>query len=273
MADGEIILRDLLEKVFEKYKDDIRVKALTSGGGNYTSALFKIDIPNDGAHLKLFGKVAIVSEQLRNAINAEVLYSTEQYVYANLIQMFNDIEDKHGIPVENRFKFPKCYGRSPKLGEETIILEDLTENGYSTYSRFKSVDWEHSKTSVATMAKLHSFSFACRKEQPEMYDSLIEKFMVKHYTVRDENTRLMVTINDNAIAIIDDEGNKTRLKNFLKADESSNAYMEFKKPLDVPVLTHGDYRLSNLLFRRLVSQLEYLIHMFSLISLCYRQLP
>ncbi|XP_037295301.1 uncharacterized protein LOC115447253 [Manduca sexta] len=240
MPDAETILRDLLHKAFGGA--DVHVKAITSGGANYTSALYTVTVPQNGQSLKLFGKVAIIGEKMRAVMNAENLYSTEQYIYTKI----------------QKVCFPKFYGCTAELGSETILLEDLTIRGFGAYDRLQSVDWEHAASSVTAMARFHALSFAYKNEYPEDYEEATKRLMHKYDAPEDESSlKVWEKIIGGALSVVDDEELlRDKLARLLTTENASEEFAKYKMPLSVVVLTHGDYRPSNLLFRRVGGNVE-----------------
>lgn len=257
MSDAESILRKVLDKIVERLQikhAKLSLKELTSGGANYTSALFSINITApEHDTLKLFAKVANVSGMFRKIMNIDFLFKTEQFVYSDLVKVYEKIEDEHSLIEDQRFEFPKFFGGESAEGEETVVMEDLTAKGFGIYSRFKSIDWEHAACAIEYLARFHALSFAYQKADPENFAKDAKLVETKK---RDEmeNANLKETwmkMVENAVNVAKEE-HKERLAKLLENEESRNQFHTFKVPLSTTVLCHGDYRVSNLLFRRLV---------------------
>lgn len=230
---------------------DISIKSLTSGGANYTSALYSVTIsaPDQG-DLKLFAKVADVNVNLRKEMNIELLYSTEQIVYNHLVGVYEKIQDKYDISPEHRFVFPKFYGGEEALGLETVVMEDMTASGYAPYSRFDSIDWELAAVAVEDLAKFHALSFAYQKEDPDNFAKDNDRLRF----VRDkiDFTSMKDTwaqIGASALEVVKEE-HKDKFSKIISDCATRDVFYKFRGPLSTKVLCHGDYRVSNLLFRR-----------------------
>ncbi|CAB3219734.1 unnamed protein product [Arctia plantaginis] len=253
MADAETVLNKLLDRIIdEPYKSGIRsFVPLTSGGANFTSALFIITITaKNKDDLKLFAKVADIKGQLRDLMNVKLLFDTEQFVYSELGKIYKEIQEKHNVAPEYRFTFPKFYGGESVEEQETVVLEDLVSKGYNTYSRFKSIDWEHAATAVESLARFHALSFAFEKEDPVNFAKALER--VKYQVPeRDDSLReSRFKIVEGAIQVTKEE-HKEAITNFLLVEDLTQEELyQFKLPLSRPVLCHGDYRMSNLMFQR-----------------------
>lgn len=251
MAHAEIIksvLRDCLtNRGFVNPK--INIKDISSGGANYTSALYIVTVAED-KELKLFVKVAVVGEKVRELMKATTLYRTEQLVYTKLVSIFSDLEEKYGVTGDDKFIFPEFFGSNPNVGEETVILEDLIAKGYHVYSRFKSVDWEYATSALKSLAKFHALSFAFRKEKPEEFNDIAEKLKYVNTDDSESGKAIWKQIIEGSVKVLKDDENKDRVLNFLLQPDARKDFIKFRSPLNVVVFSHGDYRTSNLLFKK-----------------------
>ncbi|XP_069361575.1 uncharacterized protein [Maniola hyperantus] len=253
MADAEKILRDTLDVILDDRgfnSREITVKAIATGGANYTSTLFAVDISSpDQDDLKLFGKVACVGEAMRALMHADWMYKTERLFYTQLVKAFEDIQEERNIPVEHRFVFPKFYGCNDNNGEETIVLEDLAAAGFEPFDRFESVDWDYAKVAVENLAKFHALSFAFEKYRPEEFGTLTSdmKCMIGNYGDEQEEAMrpVYVKVVEDAIGLVKEEYME-RARDFAL---THNLWKTFYKPMGKPVISHGDYKMGNLLFR------------------------
>lgn len=252
MTDAETTLRVLLGKIVvdNDYVDhDVKVKAITSGGANYTSTLFlaTISAPNRD-DLNLFAKVAIVGEKLRAVMNATLMYENEEFFYTKLSKTYKGLEEKHGVPEDHRLVIPKFYSSNSKIYEEAVVLENLVAKGYGSYDRFKSVDWEHAASIVEVLAKFHALSFAYQKEKPEEFEEIAKKLYF-HKTDHDESVKeSFQKVVQKSLAPLCDE-HKVAVAKFLE-EGGDDLYVKYNRPLGKRVIIHGDYRTSNLLFKK-----------------------
>ncbi|XP_069361558.1 uncharacterized protein [Maniola hyperantus] len=253
MADAENILHDTLDVVLDDtgFKPrEITVKAIATGGANFTSTLFVVNVSSPGEEdLKLFGKVACVGEAMRVRMHADWLYKTEKLFYTRLVKVFEDIQEKRNIPVEHRFVFPKFYGCNDNYGKETVIMEDLAAAGFEPFDRLKSVDLDYAKVAVENLAKFHALSFAFKKYRPEEFGTLTSDRKYEIGKFGDEHKKSMTAVYlkkaENAVGLVKEEY-RERARDFAL---THNLWETFFEPVGNPVIAHGDYRMSNLLFR------------------------
>ncbi|XP_047031189.1 uncharacterized protein LOC124638298 [Helicoverpa zea] len=265
MSVAETVLRKVLDKIIEdlKYKHaDLSLNRLNSGGANYTSALFAATVtaPQHDT-LKLFAKVADVSGILREKMHIDIMFKTEHFVYSDLVKVYERIEGSHNISPEHRFIFPKFFGSHNVEGEETIVMEDLTAEGYGTYSRFKCIDWEHAASAVEYLARFHALSFAYRKDDPENFAKDVESLKPNQADQNEANEGMKDTWKKMVSAGIQvtKEEHRDKLLKILEATNGREVFLKFRASLSTPVLCHGDYRVSNLLFRRQNGRLQSIV--------------
>nr|XP_032519998.1 uncharacterized protein LOC116772074 [Danaus plexippus plexippus]XP_032519999.1 uncharacterized protein LOC116772074 [Danaus plexippus plexippus] len=249
MTDAEQILRDFLETVLKERgskQKDVKIQEINLDGANYTSILFSVNVETFDKELKLFAKVSDITDEAREALNCNDLFCTERFVYNKLIPVYNNLQKD--LDEEHKFVFPEFYGFNNEFGKETVILENLVEHGYKSYSRFKSMDWDHGRVGVEALARFHALSFALSKRDPEGFQKIAtdmaSNFDIKNYD-RFNLYEFVTMVEDAGKCLKHDHLDRVR-----KLMYSKNIFDKFKKPLSTPVLVHGDYRLSNLLFKR-----------------------
>ncbi|XP_047516978.1 uncharacterized protein LOC125057368 [Pieris napi] len=250
MADAEQTLFGVLDKELDKrgYKPrDVKVKPISSGGANYTSKLFLVDVTTPKEDLKLFAKVSIIAGQLREKMSADWLFATERLTYTKIAKFYENLQEKYNLSEDVKLKFPKFYGCNDEYGKETVILENLVAYGYKPFNRLKSIDWQHASASVEYLAKFHALSFALAKDFPEEFKELSAiKYELGSQAPDDEISKSMwEKIIKGAIAVAKDE-HKSRVISYF---QNMPKFTTYNKPIGKPVLSHGDFRVSNLLFK------------------------
>lgn len=242
-------LRELIDKIaieqgFRNYNVDI--KPISSDGANYSSLLYLITISGDKDDLKLFAKVANMGIKLRESVPMKA-YDIERAFYTRLLKLYREIEDRHKLPAEHRINTPKYYGCNPNFLEETIVLEDLVHGGYKIYDRLKPMDWAYASKAVEEIAKFHALSHALKKEDPEKFQEAarilkadMEMTLEIQKVLIENNTKL-------AVSVAKDE-HKEKITQFMNK-LTPNDFKKYFVPLGNAVMVHGDYRISNLLYK------------------------
>lgn len=259
MSSPEATLRELLHTIAEKryhHEFEINIKSINSGGANYTSALFLATLTaKEKEALHLFAKVAIVGDRMRILMNATKMFYVEDFFYNELIKTYEEIQDKHGVTGEDRYVAPKFYGSHSKFGEETVVLENLTIRGYGSYDRLKSLDWDHASSAVEELAKFHALSFAYQNEQPDIFDRVMnDLWFYKPNSDEVVHEKYFPKMISRALNHITNDDYRDRVKNFMESG-ATDMYEKYNRPFGHPVLVHGDYRPSNLFFKKKVGVL------------------
>ncbi|KPJ07529.1 Nose resistant to fluoxetine protein 6 [Papilio machaon] len=224
MADVLALEQLVREKLGDECpRPQVKIERFDSGGANYTSALFKILVSRSGRDdLQLFAKVASFSEAMRT-------------------------KESHDVPLEHRFVFPEYFGHSSTHGNEAIVIDDLGVQGYKSFNRFASMNWEYASKSVETLAKFHALSLVFAHEQPEEFEKIAAGMQYGIGVNADEASKeLYVKIVESSLATLP-EDYRDRVRKVVYSEE----VMKFhNKPVKKVVLAHGDFRPSNLLFKR-----------------------
>ncbi|KAL0859169.1 hypothetical protein ABMA27_010993 [Loxostege sticticalis] len=248
----ENLLRDLLQKIAteQQYENpDIETAAIPTTGANFTSQLFHASLKSAGkADINVFAKVAVVNETMREQLGSNTIFEIEPHFYGKLAKAYKEIEDKHNVPEEFRLVVPKFYGHSGEYLKEVLVLQDLSKDGFVTYDRLKSVDWDYASKAVEELAKLHALSIAYQKEYPEDFE---EDKKVLRRAKMDESSPMVEMFKQMIGQVIQmvREENRPKIMKFLTGSFDMQGFMEFYSPKKRPVIVHSDYRQSNLMHK------------------------
>ncbi|XP_014368553.2 uncharacterized protein LOC106718866 [Papilio machaon] len=221
---------------------EVSVREFHSGGANYSSRLYHITLSAPKHEdLKLFAKVAATAEEVRKMFPIE-LFDTEIYMYTNVLKRYRELENENGIEKQYQLTTSKFYGFSKEYLYETLVMEDMVAKGFKTYDRFKSIDWQHASQAVFELAKFHSLSMAVRDKNPEEFDNLTRNFSVLFDD--DQFRNFFNTAYKASIPAVKEE-HRQRLADFIEKQD----FDLYNRPIRYPVLTHGDYRPSNLMYK------------------------
>ncbi|KAI5642439.1 ecdysteroid kinase domain-containing protein [Phthorimaea operculella] len=260
MADAESILRGLIAEIasehdFNDYK--LVIKPVNSGGANFTSALFLVTVKCPGKKdVELFAKVAIMSEQMREAMGGKKMYDLEVFFYTKLSKIYRSLELKAKVTAENRLVIPKFYGSKTDSYEETLILQNLTAEGFKLHNRRVPVSWEYAASAIENLAKFHALSFAYQKENPEEFEEickdLVSAEIAQNETLKDSWNKQ----KEGVLEIIKNTEYKSRVAKVLNDQDVFAVWNMIKRPLDTKVIVHGDFRPDNMMYREKVTGQE-----------------
>ncbi|XP_013162591.1 PREDICTED: uncharacterized protein LOC106114062 [Papilio xuthus] len=249
MADVLALAQLVREKLAdERPEPEVKVERFDSGGANYTSALFKILVTRSGRDdLYLFAKVASFSQAMRTKVNTDWIYSNEQFVYTTMVKIYDNLQESHDIPLEHRFIFPKYFGHRSTYGHEAIVTDDLGVQGYKCFDRLASMNWEQASKSAEILAKFHALSFVFAHEQPEEFEKIAAGMQYGIGVNGDEAAKeIYVKMVENCLATLP-EDYRDRVRKIVYSEDVMKYH---NKPVKKVVLAHGDFRLSNLMFKR-----------------------
>ncbi|KAL0809686.1 hypothetical protein ABMA28_011203 [Loxostege sticticalis] len=250
----EQILRELLQKIAAEnnYENpEFETALVPTTGANFSSQLFHATIKStDKDDINVFAKVAVIGETMREQFGkqaTDVLLDIEPYFYTKLAKKYKEIEDKHDVPKEHRLIVPKYYGHSVEYLKEAVVMQDLSKDGFVTYDRFKSIDWDYASKAIEEMAKLHALSIAHQKEYPDDFEKA--KKIVKRPDFKEPNPFLQMFKQAEAKAPeLTREENRPKIRKFFESFDS-NQFFKFYLPNKIPVIIHSDYRPSNLMHK------------------------
>ncbi|KAL0859166.1 hypothetical protein ABMA27_010990 [Loxostege sticticalis] len=245
----EQVLRELLQKIAAEnnYENpEFETALVPTTGANFSSQLFHATIKStEKDDINVFAKVAVIGETMRKQVGSPML-DIEPYFYTKLATKYKEIEDKHDVPEEHRLVVPKFYGHSIEYMKEVVVMQDLSKDGFETYDRFKSIDWDYASKAVEEMAKLHALSIAHQKEFPDDFEEA--KKVLK--TMFDENNPMQELFKQRVGQVLEmtREENRPRIEKFFETFDP-NQFMKFYVPIKRPVIIHSDYRPSNLMHK------------------------
>lgn len=245
------LLRKVLVNIAEQhgYEDpEFQITPVPPTGSNFTSQLFHSVISAPGREdLKLFAKVAVVGEKFRSQMPTRI-FDIERHFYTKLAKIYADIEVKHNVPEEHKLVMPKFYGFHDTFAEEIIVLQDIAEEGFTTYDRLKSIDWEYASKAVEELAKLHALSIAYQKEYPEDYEQATTVLKRERMVDDPETTGTMQQMTEQTIQLAPEEYRDKILEVMADAFKPES-FKKFTSPLRRTVIIHSDFRQSNLMHK------------------------
>ncbi|KAI5634307.1 ecdysteroid kinase domain-containing protein [Phthorimaea operculella] len=262
MADSESILRDLIAEVasehdFKNY--ELAIKPISSGGANYSSVLFLVTVKCPGKKdVELFAKVASMGEKMREVMNGKQMYDLEVFFYTKLSKIYSSLELKANVSDEDRLVIPKFYGCKTDLYEETIIMQNLTVEGFKLHDRRQPVSWEYAASAIENLAKFHALSFAYQKENPEQFEETCKDLVAVVFDDETFTDMLDKQIKE-TLEIVENTEYKPRVAKALNDLKGDDAMWIFKRPLGTKVIVHGDFRPDNMMYREKDNEVEVIV--------------
>lgn len=196
----------------------------------------------------------------REAFKSEILFRNEVAFYTRVIPLFQKFQESKRHSISKFFQaVPKCY-----LAEnDTIILEDLCEQGYCMADRKLGLNYEQMVSVLSELAQFHAISLALKISNPEEFYSLIgDKYGIHEGLFLKEHEEwyrgYYKQAIQNAVEMVSSELNKhvnrdrylTKFRNFVEDNFFAKMVhlVSYTEPLSV--FCHGDCWTNNILFKQ-----------------------
>lgn len=236
---------------------DVNVKNVGKKGDNYGSRVKRIEVTfEDGKEFKIIVKIAPEDSIIRDQINANDLFKNETLIFNQLLPKLREIQEKFGVPVEDLFKYPICYGTNDELTNEIILLEDLETRDFQMLDKTTPLTNEAVRLILRDLANFHSLSFVLKNKDPVLFNNFMGTLvnsMINEKTIAQTQMFFEHTLND-LKSIFDNDRYKNVItdisqylvKNWMKLMKS-DAGSKYS------VIQHGDLWTNNIMFQMQVS--------------------
>lgn len=258
-------MRSCLDKVavaegFVNY--EINVIHGSGVGDGFVGLVFRAIIQENESDKKLIVVVKTPPENQarRMSFGSMELFEREILIYSKVLPAFVDFQRMMNVKPElGFFEFPKCFFAeyNQELDDAIIIMEDLKENGYKMWDKFKPTNFEHARLIFAALGRLHAVSFAMKELQPESFEPLKALGDALAPKMAEENFKMMLHgMIDRAISTLDENDTRRRNRVLRLKEDLPTMMMELTsgaKAEPFAVLGHGDCWSNNFMYQYKVS--------------------
>ncbi|XP_063366617.1 uncharacterized protein LOC134655084 [Cydia amplana] len=256
MTKGEEQLKIFLQDIAIKENyllSKIDIRPISSGGANYTADLYSATITEPlKPDINIFAKAATLNEDARkNNDTLSRVYEKEALFYSELAVHFERLYNKCQVPVEDRLYIPKYYGHLLVPYEELLVVENLDAKGFKIFDRMKTINWEYASTAVTELAKFHALGLALRDENPHEFTRVISRLKFDASNHEQMHSFIKMALENGSQGLNDDY--KERLHKYFSSTENLVKLMIMEGE---HFLIHGDFKTSNLMYRRRNGKLE-----------------
>ncbi|KPJ17456.1 hypothetical protein RR48_03866 [Papilio machaon] len=232
---------------------DVNIQNVGKKGDNYGSRVKRIEVTfEDGKEFKMIIKIAPEDSIIRDQINANDLFKNEITIFNKLLPKLREIQVKYGVPDEDIFKYPICYGTNDELSNEIILLEDLKMRNFEMLDKTTPLSNQAVKLILKDLANFHSLSFVLRNKEPELLKNFMDTLvnaMINEKTIAQTQMFFEYTLND-LKTIFDND----RYKNVI-TDVTQYLIKGWMKLMNTDagskysVIQHGDLWTNNIMFQ------------------------
>lgn len=230
---------------------DVFFESVGGAGDNYAASVKRVVIKENGKTFKMIAKLAPNSPIMREMANISIIFNNEHVMYSELFPKFRELQKDAGVPKENWFRYAEFYGSNSEAPNEVILLEDLREDNYVMMDRFKALSNDCVKIVFKNLAIYHSLSFVLSNQEPEIfagYKSTLKNFVLE-IGDRDEFQYYLKRLEDQALAVLQDDKYKKVVKGIISQSITLNKEIEKQIDLKYSVIQHGDGWTNNILFQ------------------------
>ncbi|XP_044755966.1 uncharacterized protein LOC123314721 [Coccinella septempunctata] len=157
---------------FEDYKFEI--EGMSESGDNYMGEVIFLRVEplgDDGKSYHLVLKTAKRSKDLRGALPIEIFYNRELYMYSDVFPAYRTFIKE--VRPDFGFDFlPRVLYFNREYLKETIVMENLKNEGFKLWDRKKPWNLQHSLFAMRHYGKLHALSMALEDQRPGIFGEL-----------------------------------------------------------------------------------------------------
>lgn len=267
----EIVVTDYIQEALDKVARaegfrnyEINIDHGSSIGDGFVGLMIKAKIQEKDIHylhksLTVLAKIPPQNEMRRQMMKSMELFKREIYVYNELLPAFVKFQQDHKIGKEKGFyNFAKVYyaDYNEEKDDAIIIMEDLRERNCSMWSKYKPMNFEHSKLLISALGRFHGLSFAMKLKKPEEFEKFkkLDDLFFKMSDDNNSNFNIDKYIEMNVVKAIEALDPKD-VKKKERAMKLMDGLMEQIRPCVDPfnaepfaVVNHGDCWTNNFLF-------------------------
>lgn len=135
----------------------------------------QITTKENGKTLDLVMKIAKKNEVLRTTTNLEENFNRELFMYNKVFKTIDLYFSKKKPSVKVLEYVPKLFWSCGDKMKESLVFQNLKTEGFTSWKKGKTLDFENTKMVVRNIAKLHGEVMAFRDQNPEEFESWIPK--------------------------------------------------------------------------------------------------
>ncbi|XP_065075270.1 uncharacterized protein LOC135699016 [Ochlerotatus camptorhynchus] len=207
-------LKEFLEPVLEPGVKVLGYKStfLTAPGDNYGSTMLALTVDVTSARedepeqLQLVAKMRPTSEEFLEIFQIDVTFVKEAALYSQIVPAMIKLQREMEFPEDETVDlFCRCYNTRVSLdpscskvdADGVMLLENLKLAGYITEDRRMGFNRELAEFILRKLALFHAIPIALRFLKPEVFESSIQKYLVKidiDASLNEQTIRRMINV-------------------------------------------------------------------------------
>lgn len=173
-----LALHEIGEELTKSSEFEIHLKSATKQGDNFLGIVHRVTYKNqsdENSESTLILKVAPTNPARREAFGSRKFFLREIHLYNDILSYFEEFQRIKCINIQrDGFKeYAKCYKSIDIEPNESLLLEDLSANGFNMIDRHTDViTADHVKLVMQSLGKFHAISFAIKDQEPNKFKEL-----------------------------------------------------------------------------------------------------
>lgn len=265
--------KEFISEVLRKQNytgNDVIIENLGKKGDNYGSQVKRIKVVFDnGKEFSMIAKILPEAMKGQIQLTANDIFHNEALLFNVVLPKFKEIQEKFGLPEEDMFKYPLCYGTMVEVDNEIILLEDLVMSNFTMLDKTKTLNNETVKLVLKDVANFHAMSFVLRNKEPKTLDKLLESLVNPMFDPKNiaQSQIFFQQIARDVIEIC----HSSKYRNVI-SDIMQNIITPWKKLISsdkgskYSVIQHGDLWTNNIMFQVQVCYLTFVTNLLTLLT-------
>ncbi|XP_075982293.1 uncharacterized protein LOC142980667 [Anticarsia gemmatalis] len=249
----EFIYKTINEHGFKNSK--VLFEPVGKAGDNFIADVKRLTIQHENGSSTMVAKLSPIHEMARRAQNSQLLFKNEHIMYTEVLPKFVQLQKEAGVPEEEHFRYPKCYGSYSEYPHEVILLEDLKSSDFTMLDKIKPLPNDCITSVLKNLAVLHSMAHVCRHKEPDTYkkfqESLVDMVKVDAVAFGSEfMSNVFKFFEKMMLALLEDPEDINVAKDkVMAAFPNAVKLAETDKDSEHNVIVQGDAWTNNLMFR------------------------
>lgn len=232
------------------YDHAIEKKMVSNVGGNYLGILFEVNIKGETKQgqkiINLFIK-KIIKCDLMCLVSVPEAYAKEMFFYNDLVNIFERFQMEANIPTDEKFQTIKCFGVIKKPLSETLVLNNMTKQGFVTCNRLQVVSKSFAESCVINFAKFHALGYVLQEKNPEYFEKS-KKLFTSPFNTDEKWVEFVRNVKSITLKRVKCNDLKKKLEDFIEY-KIIPKFSQYYEPTKFSTLCHGDLKPDNILWK------------------------